>query len=354
MGQLEELKHRWKEQYDAQEINFKVNSPLGFITCDSLKDVTISKDGDIVLTTTLGREFKGNVKGPQGERGPQGLQGIQGVKGEDGTSITAINFDATNRLVIQNSKGFVFTSPELKGPRGEKGDNGRDGVSPQVDNIMTDSTTSTVSAKAIKSYINDLISTLATGTPDYEIVDKLPAKGKTGVLYLVPLANATSGDTYSEHIWLNSLNGFEHLGSTSVDLTNYITKSMLVDFRADVVRQFEDILESALTHFQNSMVSKDVYEEDKKNFVTDNTLTNKCNVIQLQIQNVANAITTLRKDVVMADIALTDVHISNANYAADLIEYLGSKIKVNNTMTVSLDEVLLAVINKLADLEAKL
>ena len=57
------------------------------------------------------------------------------------------------------------------------------------------------------------------------IVDTLPDVGVSGVLYLVLNGSSVGGDLYSEYVWVGDV--FERIGSTSstVDLSNYYTKS---------------------------------------------------------------------------------------------------------------------------------
>lgn len=56
------------------------------------------------------------------------------------------------------------------------------------------------------------------------IVDKLPSTGEKMTLYLVP-KEGTNNDVYDEYIWIEQTSSFEHLGTTAVDLTDYIKKT---------------------------------------------------------------------------------------------------------------------------------
>lgn len=57
----------------------------------------------------------------------------------------------------------------------------------------------------------------------FEIVQTLPATGDAGKIYLVPAGQSATGDIYAEWIYLN--NAWEKLGTTAVDLTDYVTYS---------------------------------------------------------------------------------------------------------------------------------
>lgn len=56
------------------------------------------------------------------------------------------------------------------------------------------------------------------------IVEELPLAGEKMTLYLVP-KEGTDKDVYNEYIWIEETASFEHLGTTAVDLTNYVKKT---------------------------------------------------------------------------------------------------------------------------------
>ena len=53
------------------------------------------------------------------------------------------------------------------------------------------------------------------------IVDALPTAGEAKTLYLVP-KEGTDNDVYNEYLWLEQDSKFEFLGTTAVDLTDYV------------------------------------------------------------------------------------------------------------------------------------
>ena len=63
--------------------------------------------------------------------------------------------------------------------------------------------------------------------PQFEIkiVDTLPSQGQKMVLYLVPKTSASGDNIYDEYIWLENTSSFEIIGSTTVDLSDYYSKS---------------------------------------------------------------------------------------------------------------------------------
>lgn len=60
----------------------------------------------------------------------------------------------------------------------------------------------------------------------YEVVDALPTTGVAGKIYLVA-HNHGSSDIYDEYIWVNATTKFEKIGSTDIDLSNYVQKTDL-------------------------------------------------------------------------------------------------------------------------------
>ena len=77
-------------------------------------------------------------------------------------------------------------------------------------------------AKDVTDAINEAIGGL-TGI-SFEVVETLPTRGKTGVIYLVAHSHG-AGDNYDEYVWLEKSESYEKIGNTDVDLSNYVTKN---------------------------------------------------------------------------------------------------------------------------------
>ena len=77
-------------------------------------------------------------------------------------------------------------------------------------------------AKDVTNAINEAIGGL-TGI-SFEVVETLPTRGKTGVIYLVAHSHG-AGDNYDEYVWLEKSESYEKIGNTDVDLSNYVTKN---------------------------------------------------------------------------------------------------------------------------------
>ena len=62
----------------------------------------------------------------------------------------------------------------------------------------------------------------------FSIVDALPETGENGVIYLIRHSHSDTGDSYDEYAWISSINKFEKIGNTDVDLSGYIKENDLV------------------------------------------------------------------------------------------------------------------------------
>lgn len=73
-----------------------------------------------------------------------------------------------------------------------------------------------------KTEVNNLIGGLAT--IQISVVESLPATGDSNIIYLVAKETADGAqNVYDEYLWTGSK--FERIGDTTVDLTNYLTKT---------------------------------------------------------------------------------------------------------------------------------
>lgn len=78
-------------------------------------------------------------------------------------------------------------------------------------------------ASQVQSAIADAVGDI-TGF-DFQIVEELPGTGQKGVIYLIS-NSGTGQNIYDEYIWTGS--GYEKIGTTDVDLSNYWSKTDLV------------------------------------------------------------------------------------------------------------------------------
>lgn len=62
----------------------------------------------------------------------------------------------------------------------------------------------------------------------FSIVETLPETGENGVIYLIADAHSDANDSYDEYAWISSVNKYEKIGNTDVDLSGYWDKEILV------------------------------------------------------------------------------------------------------------------------------
>lgn len=196
MSKLDELKKKYQEQYEADMIAFNLKSPLAIVACDSLDELSLDANGNLKITTTFGRVCEGNIRGPKGDKGEQGIPGIQGLPGPQGLVGPQGPKGNPGPKGDKGQKGDTGnTGP--KGEQGLKGEPGKDGVSPKVLTVLTDSDTDTASASAIKKYILDNIGS-SGGSTAVEFVQALPSTGREHVLYCVLTDSTLKFYVYSE------------------------------------------------------------------------------------------------------------------------------------------------------------
>lgn len=73
-----------------------------------------------------------------------------------------------------------------------------------------------------KTYTNDQIAGIVQF--DIDVVESLPETGVKGTIYLIPKAGSAN-DVHDEYIWIESTRGYELIGTTSVDLSDYYTRT---------------------------------------------------------------------------------------------------------------------------------
>lgn len=78
------------------------------------------------------------------------------------------------------------------------------------------------------SDVNDAITNAVSNIQgiSYSIVSELPETGTPGVIYLIS-NSGTNPNSYDEYIYLTD--GFEKIGTTDIDLTNYVQTSDLTE-----------------------------------------------------------------------------------------------------------------------------
>lgn len=143
-------------------------------------------------------------------RGPQGPQGIQGLKGDAGEKGDKGDKGDKGEQGIQGEKGDKGEQGE-QGRQGEKGDKG-DTPQKGTDYFTPEE------IQEIKSNILDQVNQFSI-----LVVSKLPTENiDDHTIYFVPKTKTEQNDVYDEYIYIN--NGWEHIGTTEVDLSSYYKK----------------------------------------------------------------------------------------------------------------------------------
>ena len=135
--------------------------------------------------------------------------GIAGPKGEDGVGIASITMNAEYELIITLTNGSIYTSPILKGPKGDSVEYDDTELREEIDDRYT------------KAEVDNMISVI----PKFAIavVNELPVSDiSTTTVYLVPNNSGETSNLYDEYIYTTQ---WEKLGTQTVDLSDYPTTS---------------------------------------------------------------------------------------------------------------------------------
>lgn len=135
--------------------------------------------------------------------------GVAGPKGKDGVGVASITMNAEYELIITLTNGNIYTSPVLKGPKGDSVEYDDTELREEIDDRYT------------KEEIDNMISVI----PKFAIavVNELPVSDiSTTTVYLVPNNSGETSNLYDEYIYTTQ---WEKLGTQTVDLSNYPTTS---------------------------------------------------------------------------------------------------------------------------------
>ena len=135
--------------------------------------------------------------------------GIAGPKGEDGVGVASITMNAEYELIITLTNGSIYTSPVLKGPKGDSVEYDDSELRAEINDRYT------------KEEVDNMISVI----PKFAIavVETLPVSDiSTTTVYLVPNNSGETSNLYDEYIYTTQ---WEKLGTQTVDLSDYPTTS---------------------------------------------------------------------------------------------------------------------------------
>ena len=139
--------------------------------------------------------------------------GIAGPKGEDGVGVASITMNSEYELIVTLTNGHVYTSPVLKGPKGDSVEYDDSELRALIDDRYT------------KEQVDNMISVI----PKFAIavVNELPVEDvSTTTVYLLPNDSGETSNLYDEYIYTTQ---WEKLGTQTVDLSDYPTTSEMND-----------------------------------------------------------------------------------------------------------------------------
>lgn len=133
------------------------------------------------------------ITGPKGEQGIQGEPGTPGRDGDDGVSITSVT-----QTGVQGGTQVTIT-------------------------LSNGQSTSFVVYNGINT--------------NFQVVNALPTENiSTSTIYLVPSTTPGEENIYDEYIYVNG--NWEHIGSTTVDLSDYVTKTYFNQNVGDAAKNY--------------------------------------------------------------------------------------------------------------------
>lgn len=110
---------------------------------------------------------------------------------------------------------------------------------------------------------------------NYNVVDELPSEGVKGTIYLVHQETTTENNIYNEFLWINDK--WELIGNTSIDLTQYATKTDLESKQDTLVSgvNIKTINNQSILGSGNLTISGDVKVDDALSLESTNPVQNK-------------------------------------------------------------------------------
>ena len=189
----------------------------GVITVDGVNMTVYTLP--IATSTTLGGIRIGtglNIDAATGTVSVSGGASVESANKLTTARTIAWGGDLSGSASFDGSKDITINATILNKPTKLSDFENDEGFITNTVNNLTNYWTSTKT----QSEINSAIAGIAT--IQIEVVDSLPATGQSNIIYLVP--NSGSGNNvYDEYLWTGTK--FELIGTTQVDLSNYLQKN---------------------------------------------------------------------------------------------------------------------------------
>ena len=195
-----------------------------------------------------------------------------------------------------------------------------------------------------KQEVNNLISAITT--MDIQVVQTLPVQDiSTTTIYLVPKTTAETNDAYDEYIYVS--NAWEHIGSTEVDLTNYVKKTDYASTNKGGVIKVDGALSTFITDGKLKCSSKtyaDYQNSSSYAFISKGTLENvitykadKISVVQTSTSTIEINSNTFYKFGEVASLNITLASITdNTIYNEYMFEFVSGTTATTLTLPSSI------------------
>lgn len=291
-----------------------------------LRDVAVipKLQGDLVSYETILTSFIGNIKTP--------VTRIHAKKITGG--------GITDAITIPAKAGTMARLEDLTGGNVSVTFAGQeDTVQNAIDTLKTDQgvlggQVSTIESKipADASETNPLVTkneVLALPTFTYKVVTELPKTGEENIIYLVP-KDGSAPDVHDEYIWIESTQTFELIGTTQVDLTDYVKKTDYAGWdKAGIIKAAENLgtIVNGAGYLQAATTLLQAY-----NAATNFLFVGKGTLENIKYDYVKRAITT--NDIVLTDEEKTAAQLwlgINAGGGASLPDQTGNAGKFLTT-----------------------
>lgn len=219
-------------------IRFKTTSGDWFtVTLNSINEVSVSANGHLIVKLSDGTQIDcgalpvGTMDSSLSTTSENGVQNkviTNALNGKQNTLIqgSGITIDTTDPSHPQISANIDYTNLINKPTKLSDFTNDKNFITNTANNL---SNYYLKTETYTQSEVNDLVSQLASLSID--IVETLPTTDiSTTTIYLI---NASGTNNYNQWMYIN--NAWANIGSTSVDLTNYYTKTQTDTLLADKV-----------------------------------------------------------------------------------------------------------------------
>ena len=217
-------------QTDGTNIRFKTaNGDWFTVTLNSINEVSVSANGHLIVKLSDGTQIDcgalpvGTMDSSLSTTSENGVQNkviTNALNGKQNTLVqgSGITIDTTDPTHPQISANIDYTNLINKPTKLSDFTNDKNFITNTANNL---SNYYLKTETYTQSEVNDLISQLASLS--VEIVESLPTSDiSTTTIYLI---NVSGTNNYNQWMYIN--NAWANIGSTSVDLTNYYTKTQV-------------------------------------------------------------------------------------------------------------------------------